>query len=351
MGSRRPVRILLLADTHIGFDDPARPRVVRRRRGPDFLRCFERALEPALHGDADLVVHGGDLLYRARVPASLVQRALAPLLRVAEAGVPVFLVPGNHERSRLPFPLLARHPNLHVFRRPGTFTGDVRGVCVAVSGFPFAREVGAEAFRALVEATAWRAHPADLRLLCLHQAVEGAVVGVQDFVFRRGRDVVPGRALPRGFAAVLAGHIHRSQVLTHDLQRRPLAAPVLYPGSIERTSFAERDEVKGTLLLECSPGRDGGRLDRWTFDRLPTRPMRQVSLDVRGLGRTHLAAALRSRFATLDPQSIVRLELDGEPARDAEALLTAPALRRLAPPSMNVDLARPAWREALRAAR
>jgi DNA-3-methyladenine glycosylase len=42
-----PVRILFLADTHLGFDLPERPRVDRRRRGPDFFANFVRALEPA----------------------------------------------------------------------------------------------------------------------------------------------------------------------------------------------------------------------------------------------------------------------------------------------------------------
>ncbi|MBL7177366.1 MAG: hypothetical protein ISS66_16205 [Desulfobacteraceae bacterium] len=56
--------------------------------------------------------------------------------------------------------------------------------------------------------------------------------------------------IPAGFTAILAGHIHRFQVLTKDLGGRPIAAPVFYPGSIERTSFAERDEKKGYLTLE-----------------------------------------------------------------------------------------------------
>jgi DNA repair exonuclease SbcCD nuclease subunit len=59
-----------------------------------------------------VVVHGGDLLYRSRVPAWLAEAALAPLKRLAESGVPVLLVPGNHERSRMPFPLLALHERL-----------------------------------------------------------------------------------------------------------------------------------------------------------------------------------------------------------------------------------------------
>jgi hypothetical protein len=34
------IRILLIADTHLGFDLPFRPRINQRRRGPDFFRQF-----------------------------------------------------------------------------------------------------------------------------------------------------------------------------------------------------------------------------------------------------------------------------------------------------------------------
>lgn len=272
------MRILFLADTHLGFDQPLRPRVVKDRRGPDFFASVDRALAPARRGEVDLVVHGGDLLYRSRVPPGLVQEALAPFLAVARAGVPVCLVPGNHERSRIPAPLFARHPNLHVFREPETFRLDVRGIRVAVSGFPFARRVDATAFSHLVRATGGLATKADLRLLCIHQAVEGACVGPADFTFRAGAtdspgQVIPGKAIPGGFAAVLAGHIHRHQVLTRDLAGRRLASPVLYPGSTERTSYAEQGETKGYLLLRAAPGRGGGRIAGWRFVPLPTPPL------------------------------------------------------------------------------
>jgi DNA repair exonuclease SbcCD nuclease subunit len=94
------MRVLFLADTHLGFDLPSHPRVSRRRRGHDFFDSFERALEPARLGQVDVVVHGGDLWYRSRVPTWLAEAALAPLKRVASAGVPVLLVLGNHERAR-----------------------------------------------------------------------------------------------------------------------------------------------------------------------------------------------------------------------------------------------------------
>jgi exonuclease SbcD len=317
------LRILLLADTHLGFDDPVRPRVQRRRRGPDFFAAYARALRPALQREVDLVVHGGDLLFRSRVPPALVERALAPLLRVADLGIPVFLVPGNHERSHIPYPLLAQHANLHVFHRPHTFCLAVAGMRVAVSGFPFVRRV--DLSHRLAQ-TGWQRHDADLRLLCMHQAVEGARVGVQNFTFRAGEDVVARHEIPRRFAAVLAGHIHRWQVL-----ERGDDVPVLYPGSVERTSFQERREEKGYLLLRAEPGPDGGRLADWRFVRLPARPMHVVAFDGHGLDPARLAARLRRRLAACGPDAVVRVEVTG-------ASLRADLVRSLAPSCMNVSV-------------
>ena len=65
------IRILLLADSHLGFDLPARPRIARRRRGHDFQANYATALEPALAGEVDVVVHGGDVFLRSRVAPSL----------------------------------------------------------------------------------------------------------------------------------------------------------------------------------------------------------------------------------------------------------------------------------------
>ena len=35
------VRILFLADTHLGYDLPFRPRIKRRRRGPEFFAIID----------------------------------------------------------------------------------------------------------------------------------------------------------------------------------------------------------------------------------------------------------------------------------------------------------------------
>lgn len=332
------IRVLLLADTHLGFDLPQRPRVDRRRRGDDFFANFDRALQPALDSEVDLVVHGGDVFFRSRVSPDLVLRAFAPLKAVADSGVPVVVVPGNHERSAIPYPLLAAHPRIHVFHAPRTVALRLRGADVAVAGFPCVRRDIAARFSDLVERTGWNAAPGSTRLLCIHQTVEGATVGPVGYVFRNRDDVIRGREIPRGFAAVLAGHIHRHQVLTRDLSGRLLAAPVFYPGSIDRTSSAERDETKGFIVLEIDPdAAEGGRVVSWEFRALPSRPMVDLELatDVSG----NVERRLRQRLSELPPDSIVRVYFGGSPGTRSFPL-TLEQVRAMAPPTMNIEVGR-----------
>ena len=272
------IRILFLADTHLGFDFPFKPRVQRRRRGPDFFDMFELALEPAHRGEVDLVVHGGDILYRSKVPPQLVRMAFAPLHRLADQGLPVYVVPGNHERSAIPFRLWASHPNIHIFHRPKTFYLDIRGTTLALAGFPYVRDNIRGNIQQVLEETGWNSKPADAAVLCIHHVVEGAALQMGDriHVFRRNPDVIRAADFPPGFAAILSGHIHRFQVLTKDLRGNPLPTPIFYPGSTERTSGVEKDEAKGYLTLEIEPNGasvPGGTLTHWQFHKLPTPPM------------------------------------------------------------------------------
>jgi len=255
------IRVVFCSDTHLGFDYPIRPRVDKPRRGPDFFANFQRVLDHARRTRADLVVHGGDFFFRSKVPPLIVDRAYQALLEFAESGIPIAIVPGNHERSVLPPSLFLNHPQIHVFDVPRTYRLDVRGERLAISGFPYVRNVRAR-FSAVLDECAAHRLSADHRLLCLHHAVDGAVVGPGEFTFRGGADVIDGAALPAQFDAVLAGHIHRRQELR-------LNVPVVYCGSIERTSFAERNETKGFCELNLSRGVP----PRMVFHELPTRPM------------------------------------------------------------------------------
>jgi DNA repair exonuclease SbcCD nuclease subunit len=321
------VRVLFVSDTHLGLDLPARPRVERRRRGPDFFENLERALEPARSGQVDIVVHGGDLLYRSRVPLWLVEAALAPLGRVASSGVPVLLVPGNHERGRLPYPLLALHEGLHVFDRPRHFVFDARGVRAAFIGFPHTHEIR-QRFPDVFAAATRGLPTADVRVLCLHQCIEGATCGPGNFTFRFGSDVIRCTDLPRDVAVTLSGHIHRHQVL------RPAArGPIVYAGSVERTSFAEASETKGYVVLELA--RSG--LATLEFRPLPARPMVARTLWFDGAGAADAHARVAAAIDSTPNDAVVQLRIRGA----IPAGLTAGALRAMSG-TRNVTLAVPA---------
>ena len=336
--TEKTIRVLFIADTHLGFDLPFKPRVNRRRRGHDFFANYEKALQLAVDESIDLVVHGGDLLFRTRVPPALVDQALAPLVDVAERGIPVYLVPGNHERSRIPMQLWSYHPNLHIFDRPRTYSLDIRGTMLALAGFPFARKVR-DAFQELYDATGLPETQAGVKLLCIHQAVEGAQVGPSDYTFRHGPDVISGKSIPGGLDAILSGHIHRAQVLTQDLSGRKLNAPVFYPGSIERTSFAERFEEKGCLILEINllDQKKSTRITH-TFIPLPVRPMVNLHLNPEHAEDVYLNKYLEREFNQLDPDSIVRIHLDEGIDPSITSMITSARLRQIAPESMNISL-------------
>jgi DNA repair exonuclease SbcCD nuclease subunit len=331
------IKVLLLADTHLGFDLPSRPRVEKRRRGPDFFANTRLALEPALRGQVDLVVHGGDLLYRSKVPPALVLQALEPLLEVADRGVPVVLVPGNHERSALPYPLLASHAYFHILDRPRTVELEIEGARLAIGGFPCERDRARDRFATLVAGCGVLRTDADIRLLCMHQTVEGA--RVKGYTFRSGADIIRGRDIPTGVAAALCGHIHRSQVLVRDLEGIRLAAPVLYPGSVERTSFAEREESKGYLILDLEADiESGGRLESWEFVELPARPMDTLTIFATDLGPAVLAQEISQGFLRLPSDGVVQLRIEGELRPESQKVVLAANLRRLHPPTMTVTL-------------
>jgi DNA repair exonuclease SbcCD nuclease subunit len=334
------IRILLLADSHLGFDLPLRPRVDRRRRGNDFIANYAAALAPALGGEVDLVVHAGDVFDRSVVAPSVAYQALDPLRRVAASGVPVFIVPGNHERSRIPHVRFASHPLVHVFDTPRTFVVEVRGTTIALSGFPYVRENVRANFGDVLEETKWRQRDAEVRILCFHHCVEGATVGPADFTFTSAEDVIRARDLPAEFAAVLSGHIHRQQVLTHDLAGRALATPVLYPGSIERTSVAEIDEPKGFMVVHV---RARGGAAHWEFHRLPARPMIQRELAVDGTSAADLESSILTIIKEAPRDAVLSIRIAGALTDAHWRAMSAARVRRVTPDTMNVEI-KPAGR-------
>jgi len=333
------LRILLFGDTHLGYDHSFQPRIQRRRRGPDFLENFYRVLSYARKEGVDLLVHGGDLFFRSKIPKRLIPLVYDPLLELAETGLPIFLIPGNHERSRFPTPILLAHPNIHVFAEPSTHLAQIKDYRILLAGFPFWRSNLKDNFRNLLAATGWQKEKADLHLLCLHQIFRGAQV--EGYTFRGGPDVVSQKWVPDQFQAVLSGHIHRFQVLPHFWACQRYCPPVIYPGSTERTSFMEKSEVKGFCVLHFIAGFNGLQLQNINFVPLPTRPMLDIHIPAQFDNTVDLGDLVRKELLQIPKDAIVRLKLpEGMPSW-ATDFLTSRRLRALSPATMNVQLQRP----------
>ena len=304
-----PPTILHLADSHIGADLPRRRRGGGRRRGDDLIDSYHAALRRAREFDVGLIIHAGDVFDSPRPGAEALHAAAAPMLEIAASGVPIVIVPGNHERSVLSTLLLFAHRNIHIVTGPTTLVFDVGGVRVAVASFPCIRRGAALAFGGMIEASGWRPNESDVDILAIHQTLESAVCGPGNYRFRSGDDAIGRDAVPREFDYVAAGHIHRHQTLH---AKRPGGPPMVYAGSTDRVSFAEKDEPKGCMILTL----DGGKV-RHRFVEHDVRPMSVVPIDVTGRTKEQVRESITDALDGLPADAVASIRLTGRAAGTA----------------------------------
>jgi len=244
------INILFFSDTHLGFDFPMRPRTNRRRRGEDFFKNFETVLSYARNIDSDLVIHGGDLFFRSKVPEPIVDRVYQTLTSFGNSGIPFFIVPGN-------------------------------------------------------------------------------------YTFRNSPDVIPLSYLPCDANVVLCGHIHRQQRLAVSLKGGERSIPIIFSGSTERTSFAEKDETKGFYHLTFTTRKE----HRWIlnesrFIELPSRPMKDIFIDTE-LSTQQFESYLAKAISQIDQDSIIRFKSHNPINGHLTRLLTIKNLNQLLPSNLN----------------
>ncbi len=264
------------------------------------MSSYRSVLALARSANVDLVLHTGDLFDHPRPSAGMMTAAAEPLLALAVDGIPVVIVPGNHEHSAIPSSLLLMHPNIHIVTEPTTLLFSLRGQRVALSGFPCLRKHVMEQFDAAVQATNWADVNADVRILALHQAVDSATCGPANYRFRAGRDAIDRQAIPRTFDLVACGHVHRHQALDAD------GIPVVYCGSVDRITFAEATEPKGAVILEPCDNRMA-----WSFHTHTVRPMSMWPLDVTDLSRNELVERLSMILDDIPDLGIAQIRLSG----------------------------------------
>ncbi len=295
------------ADTHLGYEITrtvqAHPQG-RKKRADFIFQNFSRVVQHAIQEEVDFFIHSGDLFNKYYIPREVLDALIRPMLDLAEAEIPVLLIPGNHERSQFPFDLFHGANPIYVFDQPGSLCLEIGGYTLGVAGFPFIREGSGKLFFRALEETEYTGMRTDLNILVTHQAFDGALVGPVDFHFRAGRrDTVSRDRVPTDFAYIAAGHIHRYQILPHPLKPD---LKFVYPGSTQRMSFAEMHEDKGFIEGELLNGRIETR-----FIPLPAWDMEMVELRAAGLSARECEEAIKEQFWRFSGDLVIRFNLTG----------------------------------------
>ncbi len=319
-------KIIFLADSHLGFDFPLRPKKEKRRRGIDFFTNFDTILDYAKTSKADLLIHGGDLFFRTKVPAPFIDMVYERIFSFAQTGIPIVIVPGNHESSKLPVSLFMQHSNIYYFTKPQTFQFNLKGIDFDIAGFPCVRKDVETKFSEIAGEIESQLRPESIKLFCMHQSIEGAQVGPSNYTFRKGNDVIPIENLPDYYDMILSGHIHRSQILWTNNKK-----PVIYPGSIERTAFAEKDEEKGFYEIEFKNKEEFS----YKFIKLKSRPMVDLMLDKENYTSETLRIEILQQISNIQPDSIIRFKMKNNKNLP---LLNVKLLDGILPQTMNYQI-------------
>jgi exonuclease SbcD len=357
------MRILHLADLHLGTElyghyDSA---TGSSSRLADFAHVLDLAVDRAIADQVDLFLFAGDA-YKTRDPNPTQQRELARrLARLLEAGVPVFLLTGNHDMPNA----VARATSLDIFgalspvgftvaSRPGVHAVATRSGPLYVLAMPwitrsafFARDENknlpadelqiklqdrlADSIAYYVSQMTDDSIPA---ILALHGTVQGAVFSTERSTMLSHDLLIPKSAIcdPR-FSYIALGHIHKHQVIHND----PLT---IYAGSPERIDFGEEHDEKGYVLVDLS--RDVARHE---FVKLPARRFKTV--DVRCDGDDPTADVVQAVQGLDFAGAIVRVRAYLTPANQGR--LREPDIRQVIRDASYVSIKREVervWRES-----
>ena len=328
-----PIRLLHIADIHIGMENYGQldPQTGVNSRVMDFLRRLDDAVNYALDSEIDFFLFAGDA-FKTRDPSPTYQREFARRIkRVADAGIPVVLLVGNHD-----LPVAERRAtSIEIYRTlavPNVYyagSDDLRTIItrrgeplqVATVPYPLRsrllkqddtkglslpqldaqlEEIVSENIRSLADRV--RQQPAIPAVFAGHFTVRDAEYGYERNVMLGADAVIPKSALADGpWDYVALGHIHKHQDVNKG--RYP---SIVYCGSLERVDFNELED-KGWVEVEVEKGHT-----TWRFVsqyKVPARPFVVVHADLREASDP-TAAALAAIAARNTKDAVVKVRLE-----------------------------------------
>ena len=269
------------ADVHIGVENYGIPDPETRSssRLKDFLDTLDEVVDYSITHNADLVIFAGDQ-YKSRNPSQTHQREFAyRISKLANNGVKVFLLAGNHDSPNIHGPATALDifpvlnvENVYIGDTIGTHNIMTKSGPIQIIALPWIRKgeymslSGSKSLspddlnidiensiKEKLDTEIKNLDPAIPSILAGHVSVTSAITSSEKSMMLGKDYILDIKSLARKELDYIAlGHIHRHQVLNEDPK-------VVYPGSLERIDFGEEKDIKGFCVIEFDPNLEMGQ--------------------------------------------------------------------------------------------
>ena len=293
--------IVHTADIHIGVENygPPDPVTKTSTRLVDFLDTLDEVVTFASENSADIVLFCGDA-YKSRNPNQTHQREFAKrIYSLANNGIQVFLLIGNHDSPNIPGPASALDifptlniPNVHIGSTLTPHLIETKSGPIQIVSLPWVRkgqfmssadtdQLSTEELNSTIQSMltteisyqASNLDPDIPSILSGHVSIDSARTSSEKSMML-GNDYVllkSSVALPQ-FDYVALGHIHKYQLLNE-------TPKVVYPGSLQRIDFGEEKDGKGFCSIHLDPTKKTGQRET-SYKFIPVNARRMVTIKI-----------------------------------------------------------------------
>ncbi|RLI35370.1 hypothetical protein DRO53_01410 [Candidatus Bathyarchaeota archaeon] len=295
----KPFSFVHMADIHLGYTQYNLPE-----RAEDFAKAFIQAVDEVLKLKPDFVVMAGDIFESPRPSNKTLATGIRELKRLRDAGIKVFAVDGSHDLE----PNVIIGTVLKPLHNAGllVYLPEVKGGWEDENFYIY----GLKSSRTLLEADIkvnkqLKENPPNPRqgkfnILCFHGALEGLKLLPPGFK----PDLRPSH-LPAGFQYYAGGHLHKPF-------QEPFKTGILvYPGSLETTSYDEAEYPKGFFHVQVESLEEKPAISRIDLENV--RKFRVEKLNFSAARPEEVMAKAEEALRRLDePEAIVVLVLRGQ---------------------------------------
>lgn len=289
------VRIFHTSDTHLGHQQYSRLDASGlNQREQDIYSAWHKVIDAAVGEKPDLFIHAGDLFDGVRPSNRALHHAMQGFLKLSQAGIPTFVIAGNHEHPKLretgsAFRLFEHLPHVHVAYqgRRETHKLTVGQNEVRVHAVPQCQDN--EVLAAEIAAAPTESEGLDVLI------VHGAIHSLPSFAHAEFNELTLDPSWFAPFDYVALGHYHGAKEITPN---------AWYCGAPERVSMSESGEEKGFLDVRLTPSPTA------KFRPLAGRTYMDLGrLDATGMDAAAVRSAAESAIARIPPGAVARLRI------------------------------------------